>query len=198
MASLRVFSVLRRSLSQTAQKASTNASGKKVRKVDRLRESLNIVPLKDLSEEEQKKAKEKTQLFPAGIKPNQYRFQIPPELLEGVDESVKRSFEFQNASNSEVMHQRKWNLVEKLGAHEFDTGSTGVQIAILTEKIRNLAEHMRFHHGDIHSRRGLEAMLHRRRKLMWYLRRKDYPTYAKVIEACNIPDIPYPTRKPLH
>ena len=80
----------------------------------------------------------------------------------------------------------KWNLIREYQRHESDTGSPEVQIAILTERINRLTEHLKKHKKDIHSRRGLIAMVNKRRKLLEYLREKDYAKYLEVIQKLNL------------
>ncbi|HEY8342906.1 MAG TPA: 30S ribosomal protein S15 [Calditerricola sp.] len=70
--------------------------------------------------------------------------------------------------------------------HEADTGSPEVQVAILTEKINNLTEHLKVHKKDHHSRRGLLKMVGKRRRLLNYLREKDYARYRKLIEKLGL------------
>lgn len=70
--------------------------------------------------------------------------------------------------------------------HETDTGSPEVQIAILTEKIRNLTEHLKVNPKDFHSRRGLQMMVGRRRNLLNYLMREDINRYRALIEKLGI------------
>lgn len=74
-----------------------------------------------------------------------------------------------------------------------DTGSTEVQVALLTQKITDLAEHMRQHRKDYSSRRGLEAMLNQRRKLLQYLRRSRFDAYAVLISRLGLKDSYGPT-----
>ena len=62
----------------------------------------------------------------------------------------------------------------------------------MTESIRNLTNHMRTHHKDMHTRRSLDRLLNRRRRLMWYLRRKDFQRYAMTIEELQLVDVPPP------
>jgi len=76
--------------------------------------------------------------------------------------------------------EKKQELIEGFRRHESDTGSPEVQIAILTERIARLTEHMKKHRKDVHSRRGLIAMVNRRRKLLEYLKEKDYQRYLEV------------------
>ncbi|GIU87322.1 MAG: 30S ribosomal protein S15 [Candidatus Rokubacteria bacterium] len=70
--------------------------------------------------------------------------------------------------------------------HESDTGSPEVQIAILTERIRHLTEHMKVHKKDFHSQRGLLMLVGRRRRLLDYLRRNDVERYRSVIARLGI------------
>ncbi|AAC06563.1 30S ribosomal protein S15 [Aquifex aeolicus] len=80
----------------------------------------------------------------------------------------------------------KWDLIRQFQRHEQDTGSPEVQIAILTERINRLTEHMKKHKKDIHSRRGLIAMVNKRRKLLEYLRETDYAKYLEVVQKLNL------------
>jgi len=70
--------------------------------------------------------------------------------------------------------------------HETDTGSPEVQIAILTERIRHLTEHMKVHKKDFHSQRGLLMLVGRRRRLLDYLRRNDVARYRAIIAKLGI------------
>jgi len=70
--------------------------------------------------------------------------------------------------------------------HERDTGSPEVQIALLTERIRRLTEHLRVHRKDHHSRRGLMMMVGRRRRLLRYLEREDPQRYRKIIAELGL------------
>ena len=70
--------------------------------------------------------------------------------------------------------------------HETDTGSTEVQIAILTERIKQLTEHLKEHKHDNHSRRGLLKMVGKRRALLNYLQKKDIERYRAIIKKLGI------------
>jgi small subunit ribosomal protein S15 len=85
-----------------------------------------------------------------------------------------------------ITAEKKQELIKKFALHENDTGSPEVQIAILTERIRNLTEHIKANKKDIHSRRGLIGMVNKRRKLLYYLKRESEERYRKIIEALNI------------
>ncbi len=82
--------------------------------------------------------------------------------------------------------EKKTELIEAYKRHEKDTGSPEVQIAILTERINRLTEHMKEHKKDIHSRRGLIAMVNKRRKLLEYLREKDYQRYIEITSKLGL------------
>ncbi|GAA0298417.1 small subunit ribosomal protein S15 [Gracilibacillus halotolerans] len=80
-----------------------------------------------------------------------------------------------------ITKERKNELINEFKTHENDTGSPEVQIAVLTEEINNLNNHLREHKKDHHSRRGLLKMVGRRRHLLNYLRDKDVTRYRDLI-----------------
>jgi small subunit ribosomal protein S15 len=81
-----------------------------------------------------------------------------------------------------VTKEAKQATISKFQKSPTDTGSSEVQIALLTERIQNLTEHFKTHKKDNHSRRGLLLLVSQRKKLLNYLRRVDYEKYAKVIQ----------------
>jgi small subunit ribosomal protein S15 len=81
---------------------------------------------------------------------------------------------------------RKQELVKEYARKEDDTGSPEVQIAILSERIRNLTDHLATHPKDFHSRRGLLVMVGQRRSQLDYLKRKDAARYEAVIERLGL------------
>ncbi len=81
---------------------------------------------------------------------------------------------------------RKTELIQEFRTNEEDTGSPEVQVAILTERIRNLTEHLQTHKKDRHSRRGLLVMVGQRRGLLDYLRGKDNGRYRSLIERLGL------------
>jgi small subunit ribosomal protein S15 len=85
-----------------------------------------------------------------------------------------------------LLKEKKTTLIEDFRSHENDTGSPEVQIAILSERIRYLTEHFRTHAKDHHSRRGLLKLVGRRRRLLDYLKSRDYARYQRVIERLGI------------
>jgi len=82
--------------------------------------------------------------------------------------------------------ETKQQLIEKFRAHEADTGSPEVQIAILSERIAYLTEHLKEHKKDHHSRRGLLKMVGQRRRLLRYLRDNDISRYRTILEKLNL------------
>lgn len=80
-----------------------------------------------------------------------------------------------------ITQERKAELIKEFGRAEGDTGSPEVQISILTERIRNLTEHLKVHSKDFHSRRGLLIMVGQRRGLLDYLRRRNQARYEELI-----------------
>lgn len=81
---------------------------------------------------------------------------------------------------------KKKELIETYGRSKTDTGSPETQIAILTNKITNLTEHMQSHRKDFHSRRGLLRMVRQRRRLLDYLKKRKLETYQKMLEALGL------------
>jgi small subunit ribosomal protein S15 len=85
-----------------------------------------------------------------------------------------------------VTQERKRELVEKFGQGAGDTGRTEVQIALLTERINALTEHLRTHRKDHHSRRGLLMLVGRRRRFLNYLQRTDVERYRTVLRELGL------------
>ena len=80
----------------------------------------------------------------------------------------------------------KSKIISDFANQKGDTGSSEVQVAILTAKIENLKEHLLEHKKDNHSRRGILLMVAKRRKLLSYLKRKDATKYAEILEKLNL------------
>ncbi len=81
---------------------------------------------------------------------------------------------------------RKQDVISQFRLHEKDTGSPEVQIALLTERINYLTEHLKVHKKDNHSRRGLLKMVGRRRSLLNYLRKTDAERYRNILEKLQL------------
>jgi small subunit ribosomal protein S15 len=85
-----------------------------------------------------------------------------------------------------ITADRKQSLIKEFGTHEGDTGSPEVQVAILSERVATLTEHLKAHEKDFASRRGLLMMVGQRRRLLDYLRRNDEGRYQKIIERLGL------------
>ena len=82
--------------------------------------------------------------------------------------------------------ETKKTVIEEFSRHQIDTGSPEVQIALLTNRINYLTDHLRTHKHDESSRRGLLKMVGRRRRLLAYTRKKDYQRYLALTDRLNI------------
>ena len=82
--------------------------------------------------------------------------------------------------------ERKSALIKEYATKEGDTGSPEVQVAVLSERIKNLTEHLSSHNKDFHSRRGLLMMVGQRRRLLDYLKRVDASRYEKLVDRLEL------------
>jgi small subunit ribosomal protein S15 len=85
-----------------------------------------------------------------------------------------------------ITNEKKAELIKQYGQKEGDTGSSEVQVAILTTRILNLTEHLKTHKKDFHSRRGLLIMVGQRRRLLDYLRSRDENRYTDLIHKLGL------------
>ena len=85
-----------------------------------------------------------------------------------------------------MTRERKQEIISTYKRDEKDTGSPEVQIALLTERINELTEHLKVHKKDNHSRRGLFKMIGKRRNLLNYLAKKDLPRYREIVKQLNL------------
>ena len=85
-----------------------------------------------------------------------------------------------------LSNEKKQEIIKKFARDEKDTGSTEVQVAILTEEINNLTEHLKEHKHDYHSKRGLLKKVGRRKNLLDYLKNNDIARYREVIEKLGL------------
>ena len=85
-----------------------------------------------------------------------------------------------------ITKENKKKIISKFAINKNDTGSTEVQIAVLSERITNLIEHFKNHKHDNHSKRGLLAMVNKRKKLLSYLSKKNESDYKEIIKKLNI------------
>ncbi|MBF0385861.1 MAG: 30S ribosomal protein S15 [Candidatus Omnitrophica bacterium] len=84
------------------------------------------------------------------------------------------------------MKAEKQEVIESYKAHSKDTGSSVVQVALLTYKINHLSEHLKDHKKDFHSRRGLLIMIGKRRRLLSYLNKKDPKLYQETLDKLDL------------
>ena len=87
-----------------------------------------------------------------------------------------------------VTKERKAGLIRQYGKDERDSGSSAVQVAILTERIKGLTEHMKAHKKDYHTRRGLLTLVGQRRRLLSYIKKQDVEAYRSLIRSLGIRD----------
>ncbi len=85
-----------------------------------------------------------------------------------------------------ISTERKQELIKEFGVAENDRGSTQIQVAVLTERIRNITEHLKLNKKDYASRRGLLTMVGRRTRLLRFLARKDRAEYLRLIAALGL------------
>ncbi|MCK4377242.1 MAG: 30S ribosomal protein S15 [Actinomycetia bacterium] len=85
-----------------------------------------------------------------------------------------------------INKEDKQGIIKEYQIHENDTGSPEVQLAILTDEINNLTEHLKIHKKDFHSRRGLLKKVGRRRRLLEYLKAKDIERYKSLIKKLGL------------
>jgi len=85
-----------------------------------------------------------------------------------------------------ITQERKAELITEFGKNDQDSGSASVQVAILSERIRNLTEHLKEHKKDFGSRRGLLAMVGQRRSLLDYIKSDNVTTYKALIEKLGL------------
>lgn len=87
-----------------------------------------------------------------------------------------------------ISEERKAELTAQFGKNAQDTGNSKVQVAILTERIRELTEHMKSHQKDFHTRRGLLMLVGKRRRLLSYIKKNDINEYRELIAQLGIRD----------
>lgn len=92
------------------------------------------------------------------------------------------------ADKLSISKERTQELIEKFGKGPNDSGSAEVQVAILTDRIRNLTEHLKSHHKDHHTRRGLMMLIGKRRGLLKYIKDRDIEEYRALIKELGIRD----------
>lgn len=87
---------------------------------------------------------------------------------------------------SSIQKETIAEIVKKFGKKENDTGAPEVQVAILTQRIKDLTEHVKIHKKDHHNRRGLSQMVGQRRRLLRYIKKEDYNRYFELIKELGL------------
>jgi small subunit ribosomal protein S15 len=85
-----------------------------------------------------------------------------------------------------LQNEQKQQVISKFRSHDKDTGSTEVQVALLTERINYLTEHMKSHTKDFNSRRGLLKLVNQRRRLLDYLKGKNADRYKEILKTLSL------------
>ena len=101
----------------------------------------------------------------------------------------QKQFLIFNEVTMSILKEKKTTLINKFKKNEKDTGSAGIQIAILTERINNLTKHLKAHNKDVHCRRGLTNLIGQRKRLLKYLHKinvNEYDTLIKELKLRNI------------
>ncbi len=118
-----------------------------------------------------------------------YRFNLTEGDLANVPEKVKDVLSFRWANQWEINSYRALQLAKKFERSPMDTGSSEVQVARMTVRIRALTEHMRANHKDKRTKRALAALVSHRTALMKYLKRQNVEKYYEVLTTLNLKDI---------
>ena len=92
------------------------------------------------------------------------------------------------ANKDSISKERTQELIQQFGKNDHDSGSAEVQVAIITERIRNLTEHLKIHKKDNHTRRGLMMLIGKRRGLLKYIKNRNIQEYRDLIKALGIRD----------
>lgn len=103
-----------------------------------------------------------------------------------MSDRVRKVFELTNGSQREVVTSQKKRGMELFQLREGDTGSSAVQVVALTTRIQQLQTHLAKHHKDNSTKRGLDALFVRRRKVLDYMERKDFESYRKVVKSLGL------------
>lgn len=114
---------------------------------------------------------------------------VQPHELEGMSDALKKALSFENANEWEVTQFRKREAQRILRREPADSGSPEVQIGILTVQINALSKHLIQHKNDIHSRRGLQKAVTKRKAQMKYLKKKDPAKYYKALLELKLQDL---------
>ena len=113
-------------------------------------------------------------------------FYAPPLISSAINDVNKERWNMANKDS--ISKERVAELIAEFGKNAQDSGSAEVQVAILSERIRNLTEHLKAHPKDHHTRRGLLMLVGKRRRLLVYIKNRDILEYRKLIKKLGIRD----------
>jgi small subunit ribosomal protein S15 len=116
--------------------------------------------------------------------PTRLRFGFTDDLV--MSDRVHKLLDLHNGNQQEVVKAQKQQAMEIFQLREGDTGSSAVQVIALTTRIQQIQTHITNHKKDKHSKRGLDALYVRRRKLLDYMERKDFESYRKVVKTLGL------------
>jgi small subunit ribosomal protein S15 len=119
-------------------------------------------------------------------KPEVFRFGLTDSTDLVMSDRVKKLLNLHNGNQKEVVKAQKQQAMEIFQLREGDTGSSAVQVIALTTRIQQIQTHYSKHKKDKHSKRGLDALYVRRRKLLDYMERKDFESYRKVVKTLGL------------
>ncbi len=111
---------------------------------------------------------------------------IPVSIPQSEDNNVEKVLSVNTANKKGELKLRISDVIKRYQAHPTDRGSTAVQIAILTEKIGNLARHFTTNKKDKHSMRGFQGLINKRRSLMKYMKRNDFDGFLSVVKSLGL------------
>lgn len=148
----------------------------------------NLVPPKESSIRKKKPEPVKYYEEESGPEPETEEELRAAVIGHGKPHLVQQYLSTDNMSKRELHKVAMEQIRKKFETHEFDSGSSQVQVALLTYKIQYMTEHLRDHGKDKHGRKGLHGMLMRRQKLLKYMRRKEQDAYQDVLLRLGLKD----------
>ncbi|GMI51456.1 hypothetical protein ScalyP_jg6786 [Parmales sp. scaly parma] len=113
-----------------------------------------------------------------------FRFGLTSDQISS--DEVRQALSLRNGSKKEIVQHQIQLAMKEFQRRPGDTGSTPVQVAILCIKIDALKEHLKMNPKDVHSKRGFDGLMSKRRKLLKYLERKDFDSYRETVLALDL------------
>jgi small subunit ribosomal protein S15 len=136
---------------------------------------------------EDRQADGRTLYKPAWFCYSEHRARLRPGKAAALEEAICGESRIgEELHGMPLISERKEAIIQGFRTHDQDSGSPEVQVAILSERISHLTEHLKVHRKDHHTRRGLLKLVGRRRRLLGYLRGRDFSRYATLIERLGL------------